>query len=127
LDVYMLNYNVVVLPATTSSSTFHPSSCRCHYSSAQLICACITVYVSKIFHPSITYAIQKYSHIITSAKVYYFVFLFSVCRSLSHATNGFTHAAHPTPRTCLTIGTWFHTSWPKGWVTNSMVQHLLSR
>jgi hypothetical protein len=104
----MLNYNVVVLPATTSRTTCHRPSCRCHYSTAQLICACIAVYVSEIFHPSTSYAIQKYSHIITAAKIYYFVFLLSVCRSLSHATDGFMYASHPTPRTCSTIGTWFY-------------------
>jgi hypothetical protein len=74
LDVYMLNYDVVVLPATTSSTTCHPPSCRWHYSRAQKICACIAVYVSKIFHSSSSYAIHKYSHIITTAKIYYFVF-----------------------------------------------------
>jgi hypothetical protein len=87
----MLNHNVVVLQATTSSTTCHLPLCRCHYSRGQLICVCIPAYVSEIFQPSISYAIQKNSHIITAANIYYFVFFtgrlheFFSCNRCLHA------------------------------------------
>jgi hypothetical protein len=51
----MFIHYVVVLPATTSSRTCCPPSCRCHYSRDQLNFCHITVCVSQIVRLSVWY------------------------------------------------------------------------
>jgi hypothetical protein len=90
-----ITFHAVVLPATTSSTTYHYLSCRFHYSRVSWICDHITVYGSKYFtHQSALLSRQFPRQELKQKHCFHPVMGFC---SFSHASGRFIIPADPIP------------------------------